>query len=102
MSRGKRASSGRPQHPKGLPATIPNRHVEHAVIRRGSVVELPAADTLQGIVDAATEIDAATEALGESVAVARADGHTWGSIGQALGTTAQSAHKRFSRKVVEA
>lgn len=50
----------------------------------------------QLIAQAAAAVDAAERKLHERVRDARANGVTWDEIGEALGVTRQSAHRRFS------
>lgn len=70
-------------------------------VRAGKIAKpprahLPTIGTLDAI-EAAVEVTSqADQRLRNAVAAARADGHTWRSIGSTLGVTSQAAHRRFS------
>jgi hypothetical protein len=80
-------SSKAAQHPKsvGQFPTEPDPALPH----------LPSRFSLEVIQDAAAGTSTADELLHDAVAAARADGHTWRTIGQVLGVSSQAAHKRF-------
>jgi hypothetical protein len=98
MSRRRRPASGRPQHPKGLPsAAMSTKAAQHPVVRVPTIASVPSVDTLRSVLSASAGIEEAYDDLSAAVARARDDGHTWSVIGQALGVSAQTAHKRFAR-----
>lgn len=48
------------------------------------------------VLEAARAVEAAKDHLAAQVDAARANGHTWQTIGDALGMSRQAAHERFS------
>jgi hypothetical protein len=105
MTRRKRKPKGRPQHPKGMPNRAMSTKVGHqlrttALLESDAVLDpelpkLPTLEELERIVDAQTELVEGEAALRAAVHEAKAAGHTWRSIGNALGVSAQAAHKRY-------
>lgn len=53
------------------------------------------ATTLRLLADAVVTAAHAAEAVETAVAAARADGHTWSSIGDMLGTSGEAARQRY-------
>lgn len=54
---------------------------------------------LAGLVESRDRLEAARRDLDDAAARARAAGHSWQEIGDALGTSRQAAYERFSRAV---
>ena len=54
-------------------------------------------ESLVNLGGASAELDRATEALAEAVAVARGAGATWSDIGDVLGVTKQTAWEKYWR-----
>ena len=66
------------------------------------MVPVPVSAMLEAIKASADGFDRAGQDLTAAVESARADGHTWSSIGAALGMSPQSAHRKFGpSKVTE-
>lgn len=58
-------------------------------------------NTLSHVSSAQAALDQARAHLQDSVEAVRADGASWRSVGEALGITGQTAHKRFDPKARE-
>ena len=63
-----------------------------------SGIEPEDAADLRAIAQAADSVRAGEARVRELVALARANGHSWGRIGIALGVSRQAARERFSEK----
>lgn len=50
------------------------------------------------VLDAARAVERAKDLLQQRVDDARENGHTWQTIGDALGMSRQAAHERFTRR----
>ena len=55
-------------------------------------------EALDGVAAAQAELDKASAQLHDAVELARLRGDSWRTIGEALGVTGQTAHKRFDPK----
>jgi hypothetical protein len=66
-----------------------------------SAPTVPMDDTtdLRAVADAAGAVRADEALLREKVAVARANGRSWGQIGASLGVSRQAARERFAEKI---
>lgn len=54
---------------------------------------------LRGVAEAFRSLASAEAALGEAVAHARLQGHTWAEIAKMVGTSPEAARQRYRRKV---
>jgi len=82
-------------------------HTEEEIQRAAKLAEefdpsdVPMDDTtdLRTITEATDSVRAGEARVRELVALARANGRSWGEIGIALGVSRQAARERFSEKV---
>lgn len=88
-----RKRSQRPKSP--LPKDVAQRNLRVQARRMPLIPHVPSEASLRVVMSASEGIEEAHDSLAAAVAAAREDGHTWAAIAQTLGTSPQSAHKRF-------